>query len=257
MNILGTRISHLKSYEEAYNSIKDIKNTPCYVTVNNVHTVIEAHRHEKYKEALNNSVLSLPDGKPLSIVAKLKGEKNISRIFGPTFMEKTLEWGQKDNLKHFFFGSSEETLQKMIANISHKYPNAKVTGYFSPPYKNEFTEKENDFFIKKMNESGADIFWIGLGAPKQELWMYENYKKLNHGIMVGIGAGFDYLAGNTKHAPEWMKNASLEWLYRLIQEPRRLWKRYFEIVPLFIWYNLLEFIKGEFFNYKVQGEKSE
>ncbi|GAB4447288.1 MAG: WecB/TagA/CpsF family glycosyltransferase [Bacteroidales bacterium] len=242
INILGTNISIIKDYEEAFINLKSITATQNYITVNNAHTVVEAVRNKNYRDALNNSYLALPDGKPLSIVAKLKGEKSISRIFGPTFMEKTLEWSQNNEVKHFFFGSSEETIQKMIANISSKYPNSKVAGYFSPPYKNEFIEEENNFFIKLMNDSGADLFWIGLGAPKQELWMYENYKKLNHGIMIGIGAGFDYLAGKTRHAPKWMKDFSLEWLYRLIQEPRRLWKRYLVTNTLFIWYVLLELI---------------
>lgn len=91
-----------------------------------------------------------------------------------------------------------------------------------------------------MNDSNADLYWIGLGAPKQEIWMYENYKKLNKGIMIGIGAGFNYMAGKIKHAPEWMKNASLEWLYRLIQEPGRLWKRYLITNTLFLLFVSLE-----------------
>lgn len=242
INILGTDISILKSYEETYENLKKVLKSPSYVTVNNVHTVVLAVRNKNYREALNNSILSLPDGKPLSIVAKLKGVKNISRIFGPTFMEKTIDWGQEDGLKHFFFGSSKDTLDRILNTINIKYPRALVVGSYSPPYKDVFSNDENEFFIRLMNESGADIFWVGLGAPKQEVWMYENYKKLDQGVMIGIGAGFDYLAGNTKHAPEWMKNASLEWLYRLIQEPRRLWKRYLVTNSLFIWYILLDFI---------------
>lgn len=244
-NILGIKITPFSSYKETYDKILFAlfsNNSSMFVTVNNVHTITEALRNTKYKEIINNSFLSLTDGKPLSIIAKLKGIRNITRIFGPTFMEKTLDWGQKDGLKHFFFGSSEETLNKMLKNISLKYPNAKIVGHFSPPFKDRFSEEENNFFIKIMNESGADLFWIGLGAPKQEIWMYENYKKLNKGIMIGIGAGFDYLAGNIKHAPEWMKNASLEWLYRLIQEPKRLWKRYLVTNTLFLFNVFLEFI---------------
>ena len=242
INILGTNISITKSYEEVYKKLRQISKVPSYITVNNVHTVVLAVRNKNYREALNNSILSLPDGKPLSIVARLKGVKNISRIFGPSFMEKALEWGQEDGLTHFFFGSSKETLDRLLDNINIKYPRALVVGSYSPPYKDVFSNEENEFFIRLMNESGADIFWVGLGAPKQEVWMYENYKKLDQGVMIGIGAGFDYLAGNTKHAPEWMKNASLEWLYRLIQEPRRLWKRYLVTNSLFIWYILLDFI---------------
>ena len=240
INILGTDISILKSYEETYENLKNVLKSPSYVTVNNVHTVVLAVKNRNYKEALNNSILSLPDGKPLSIVARLKGVKNIRRIFGPTFMENALEWGQEDGLKHFFFGSSEETLKKMINNIKIRYPRALVSGIYSPPYRESFSDEENEIFLKLMNDSGADIFWIGLGAPKQELWMHDNYKKLNQGVMIGIGAGFDYLAGRTKHAPEWMKNLALEWLYRLIQEPGRLWKRYLFTNSLFILYIFLD-----------------
>jgi N-acetylglucosaminyldiphosphoundecaprenol N-acetyl-beta-D-mannosaminyltransferase len=239
IKILGTKITALGSYEGAYNRLKSIIGTPCYVTVNNVHTVVESVLDEKYREIIYNSSLSLPDGKPLSIYAKIKGAKNISRIFGPTFLEKTLEWGEKEDLKHFFFGSTEETLSKMLEVVKNKYPTAVIRGKLSPPFR-EFTKEENELFIKQMNENCADIFWIGLGAPKQELWMYENYKKLNKGVMIGIGAGFDYLAGNTKHAPEWMKNMALEWLYRLIQEPKRLWKRYLVTNILFLWFVFLE-----------------
>jgi len=240
LKILCTNISILKSYEETYeNLIKSLKSTS-YVTVNNVHTIVLAVKNKNYREALNNSILSLPDGRPLSIVARLKGVKNISRIFGPSFMEKALEWGQEDGLKHFFFGSSEKTLNEMIKNIKIRYAKALVSGIYSPPYRESFSDEENEFFLKLMNDSGADIFWIGLGAPKQELWMHNNYKKLNHGVMIGIGAGFDYLAGRTKHAPEWMKNLALEWLYRLIQEPGRLWKRYLFTNSLFILYIFLD-----------------
>ncbi len=238
--VLSTKITLLSSYEEAYNKLliylkQNLK--PAYVTVNNVHTVVEAVRNKDYNQALNNSFLSLPDGKPLSICLKLKGFKNVNRIFGPTFFEKTLEWGQKDNLKHFFFGSDESTLKKMIEAIKQKYPKTIISGYYSPPFK-AFTKEENEKFLDIINKSGADIIWIGLGAPKQELWMIENKDKLNRGIMVGIGAGFAYTAGTTKHAPKWMKELALEWLYRLIQEPKRLWKRYLVTNTLFLWYCL-------------------
>ncbi len=242
--VLNTKISLLTSYIDAYGKVisyllNDKK--PTYITVNNVHTVTEAAGNGKYNEVLNNSFLSLPDGKPLVIYLKLKGYKNINRIFGPTFFEKTLELGQKDGLKHYFFGASQNTLDKMINVIKGKYPKAIIAGSFSPPFK-PFTEEENTKFIEEINKSGADIIWVGLGAPKQELWMYDNYKRLNKGIMIGIGAGFSYLAGDTKHAPKWMKDLALEWLYRLIQEPRRLWKRYLVTNTLFLWYCFLELL---------------
>jgi len=246
--ILGVRISNARSYREVYETLKSaIYLSPSYITVNNVHTVVKSVLNKEYKEVLNNSFLSLPDGKPLSLVAKLKGEKNINRIFGPSFFEKTLDWGQTDGIKHYFFGASVETLEKMNNLIMYRFPSTIISGSFSPPYR-EFTFEDNELFLKRMNESSADIFWIGLGAPKQEIWMYENYKKLDHGVMIGIGAGFNYLAGNTKHAPEWMKNASLEWLFRLIQEPGRLWKRYLVTNNLFIFFVILELLGLRKFN---------
>ena len=243
--IFGIKISILMSYEDAYmlllNRVKSAQ-FPAYITVNNVHTIVEGVRNKEYAKVINNAFLALPDGKPLSIIAKKKGEKNITRIFGPTFMKKTLEWGQNDNLKHFFFGSSKETLNKMIAVIQKRFSMVNIVGAISPPFR-KFSDQENAEYIQQINSVGPDIIWVGLGAPKQEVWMYENYKKLNKGIMVGIGAGFDYLAGNTKHAPQWMKNMALEWLYRLIQEPRRLWKRYLVTNTLFIVYILLEILR--------------
>lgn len=238
--ILGVKITNTSNYREVYETLKStFGSSPLYITVNNVHTVIESVLNKKYREVINNSFLALPDGKPLSIVAQLKGNKNISRIFGPTFFEKSLDWGQIDGIKHYFFGSSKDTLEKMNNVIKSRFPSAIISGSFSPPYR-EFTLEENEMFLKQMNESEADIFWIGIGAPKQELWMFENYKKLDHGVMIGIGAGFDYLAGNIRHAPEWMKNIALEWFYRLIQEPKRLWKRYFVTNTLFLFYVFLE-----------------
>lgn len=238
--ILGHNIS-ITDYERAFLILKENCFNGGYITVNNVHTIIEGVRDNRYRNIINKAVLALPDGMPLVKIAKWRGIENIERVFGPTFFEKTLEWGQKEGLKHFFFGSSEETLQKMKAVIEKRFPDAIIAGIIVPPFR-PFSTEENEQFIREMNESGADIFWISLGAPKQEIWMVENYQKLNRGIMIGIGAGFDYLAGNTKHAPQWMKNMALEWLYRLIQEPRRLWKRYLVTNTMFIWYLLLELL---------------
>jgi len=160
-------------------------------------------------------------------------------------MERFIDWGRKDGGSHFFFGSSETILSKMKDVIEKKYPGAKIAGMISPPFR-PFEEWDNESYIKFINNSKPDFIWIGLGAPRQERWMNQYYKELNRGIMFGIGAGFDYLAGNIKHAPKWMKNASLEWLYRLIQEPQRLWKRYLTTIPQFILFSTLELIGIKF-----------
>jgi N-acetylglucosaminyldiphosphoundecaprenol N-acetyl-beta-D-mannosaminyltransferase len=243
LKILGNKIDCFRTYRELYENILDeiriSKSGKGYITVNNVHTIIEGFRDPSYREIINNSFLSIPDGKPLQIVGRLKGNKEISRLFGPTVMEKFIDWGRKDEIKHFFLGSSDETLDKLKIAIEEKYPGTKISGMIAPPFK-PIGEWDNNKFTQIINDTSPDFIWVGLGAPKQERWMYENYRSIHHGIMFGVGAGFNYLAGNTKHAPEWMKNFALEWLYRLIQEPGRLWKRYLTTIPPFIFFALRE-----------------
>jgi N-acetylglucosaminyldiphosphoundecaprenol N-acetyl-beta-D-mannosaminyltransferase len=245
VKILGSKIDCFKSYRFLYEVILDkIKKNKIgggFITVNNVHTIIEGFRDASYQDIINKSFLSIPDGKPLQIVGRLKGNKEISRLFGPTVMEKFVDWGRKDGITHFFFGSSEGNLNKLKAAIDEKYPGAKVAGLISPPFK-PMNEWDNESFIQKINEAKPDFIWIGLGAPKQERWMFNHCKSIHSGVMFGIGAGFAYLAGDTKHAPKWMKNLALEWLYRLAQEPKRLWKRYFTTIPQFIFFASLELI---------------
>ena len=237
--ILGINIDIISSPQKLLEYILKNDLDVSYITVNNVHTIIEATKSQKYKKVINESLFALPDGQPLVLLQKLKGCHDSHRIFGPSLMEKLIDIGRNIDLKHYFFGSSIKTISKMLENIETNYPNTKIAGTFSPPFR-EFTKTENNEFLRKMNDSKADIYWIGLGAPKQEIWISENYSKLKHGLMIGIGAGFDYLAGNIKHAPEWMKNLSLEWFYRLIQDPRRLWKRYLVTNTLFIVFVMLE-----------------
>ncbi len=249
-SVLGTNIDDLNSYRETYELVLNYLKTqskPSYLTVNNVHTVTEGIKDTQFREIINNSFLALPDGKPLSVIGRWKGFKRVERIFGPTFFEKTLEWGVEENLKHFFFGSSPETLDKLKKNVEKKFPGIKIAGCISPPFR-EFLITENETFLNEIKNSGADIIWVSLGAPKQERWIFSNFRLLNRGIMIGIGAGFDYMAENLKNAPEWMKDFSLEWLYRFKQEPRRLWKRYLISNSQFIFYVTLEFLGLKKFN---------
>lgn len=249
VKILGNKIDCFKGYRELYKRVVEnytINNIQKgYVTVNNVHTMMEGYWDSSYRAIINEGYLSIPDGKPLEIVGKLKGNKNISRLFGPSVMEKFIDWGRKDGISHFFFGSSENTLSKLREAIESKYPGAKIAGMVSPPYK-PVKEWNHEAFLESINAARPDFIWIGLGAPKQEYWMHEHFHKIDKGILFGIGAGFDYLAGNTNHAPEWMKKFALEWLYRLVQEPRRLWKRYLKTIPPFIFYASLELLGVKF-----------
>ena len=166
-SILGTRIDDLNSYRETYDLMLNYLKTrsqPAYLTINNVHTVTEGLRDQNFREIVNNSFLALPDGKPLSVIGKWNGIKRVERIFGPTFFEKTLNWGVEENLKHFFFGSSQDTLEKLKINIKSKFPGIKIAGTVSPPFR-EFLIKENEQFLYEINYSEPDYLGF-IGCAK-------------------------------------------------------------------------------------------
>ena len=165
----------------------------------------------------------------------------MKRVFGPTLLNKMLDWGQEKKIKHFFLGSTNKTIEKLTKVIEHDYPSALVCGSISPPFR-PLTKEENNTIINKINDTNADIIWVGLGAPKQEKWMYHIIKRLNTKILIGVGAAFDFHAGSKKRAPKWMQSIGLEWLFRLLSEPKRLWRRYLKHNPKFIWYLLLQLL---------------
>jgi N-acetylglucosaminyldiphosphoundecaprenol N-acetyl-beta-D-mannosaminyltransferase len=241
-NILGVKIN-ITNLQDTTNyiieNIMDIKGQ--YICVSNVHTTVTAHECEAYKLIQNESFMSLPDGGPLSILAKIKGNQECKRVTGPDLMESIFELSEEKGFTHFFYGSTEDTLEKLNQKLKSKFPKIKINGMYSPPFR-PLTILENEQIIKLINESNSDFLWIGLGAPKQELWMYEHRGKINS-IMIGVGAGFDYHADNIKRAPTWMQHLSLEWLYRLGQDPKRLWKRYLVYNTKFIFYVFKEFLR--------------
>lgn len=242
--VIGSRINCFPSYRSLYDFVlKDLteKQQRGYIMVNNVHTIMESYWNPQFRRYIEESYLSIPDGKPLQVVGHFKKAPGISRLFGPTVLENFLDWGRKDRVRHFLFGGSPDTLKAMQDQISAKYPGAEIVGTVSPPY-GAISHWPNDKYIQEINESKPDMIWVGLGAPKQETWMNQFSGQIDKGILIGIGAGFSYMAGNTKHAPDWMKNASLEWLYRLKQEPRRLFKRYFLTIPPFLLLATLDII---------------
>lgn len=200
-----------------------------YLCVANVHTTVTAYNDYSFLEIENGGIMAIPDGGPLVSEAKRRGYKNIERIVGQDFM---LEVFKNDNYRHFFYGSTKETLELMKENIIKLYPKLKIVGMYSPPYKDAVEINDGD--INVINSSKADFIWVGLGAPKQEKWMRIHQGKIN-GLMVGVGAAFDYFAGNIKRAPKWMQHLNLEWLYRLLQNPKKLFKRYLTTNFSYIW----------------------
>lgn len=219
--ILKTNINVInmeKAVSYVCNNIEELRGN--YICVSNVHTTVMAFRDEGYRKIQNSGAMALPDGKPLSLVSKWRGYTQAERVAGPDFMPKILEKGYR----HFFYGSSQETLHKLREKLVTVYPGLEIAGMYAPPFR-PLTEEEDFEVIEMINESHPDFIWVALGAPKQEIWMYEHKGKVN-GLMVGVGAAFDFMAGTVNRAPEWMQNLCLEWLFRISQDPKRLFKRY-------------------------------
>lgn len=210
-----------------------------YITVCNGHTSVMAYEDQEYRKVQNSAALALPDGEPLSIVSRRRGYKEAQRVTGPDLMEEMFKRGQEGNgLRHYFYGGRQDTLDTLKEILQKKYPKLQIAEMYSPPFR-KLTKEEKQADIERINASNADIIWIGLGAPKQENWMYEHKGKLQ-GVCIGVGAGFDYHAGKLKRAPMWVQKISMEWFVRLMQEPRRLWKRYLVTNAKFIWYTWRE-----------------
>ena len=204
-----------------------------YMCVSNVHTTVMSYDDVTYCAVQNGGIMAIPDGGPLSSVGRKRGFPEMKRTTGPDYMKEILKISAQEGYRHFFYGSTEKTLHKLSRIIERRYPDVKVAGMYSPPFR-ALTKEEDEHIVQMINESNADFVWIGLGAPKQERWMAEHQDVIK-GFMVGVGAAFDYEAGNIDRAPIWMQKLNLEWLYRLLQEPKRLFKRYFYTNTKFIW----------------------
>ena len=204
-----------------------------YLTVLNVFSDVLAYENPDYCTIQNSGVMAIPDGGPLSTVGRKHGFTNMQRTTGPTYMEEILKISAEKGYRHYFYGSTEENLEKMHQVIADRFPGLQIAGMYSPPFR-PLTEDEDRAVIERFNEVDADFIWVGLGAPKQEIWMAEHQGKVK-GLMVGVGAAFDYMAGNINRAPQWMQKHNLEWVYRLIQEPKRLFMKYWCTNIKFIW----------------------
>ncbi|MDE5823350.1 MAG: WecB/TagA/CpsF family glycosyltransferase [Lachnospiraceae bacterium] len=209
-----------------------------YICVSNVHTTVMSYENEHYRMVQNSAAMALPDGAPLSKYSRMLGFRNAERVTGPDLMVELFRISGKKGYRHFFYGSTQQTLDDMRTALQRNFPDMVIAGMYAPPFR-PLTEKEDQEVTAQINDARPDFVWVGLGAPKQEYWMYDHQGKLN-AVSVGVGAGFDYMAGNIKRAPRIMQVLCLEWLYRLMQDPKRLWKRYVVTNTKFVRYILRE-----------------
>lgn len=203
-----------------------------YICVSNVHTTVMAHDDEQYMAVQSGSFLSLPDGKPLSVVGR-KQYPQMDRVTGPDFMRRIFEESRCRKLRHYFYGNTPENLEKLIEAIKTEYPHLEIAGYEPSVFRDMSAEEEGEL-VERINASHADFVWVGLGAPRQEVFCARMKGRID-GVMVGVGGAFNVLAHIVPEAPRWMQDLSLEWLYRLLQEPKRLFKRYLTTNSRFIY----------------------
>ncbi len=231
----------LKSYLSlgTYNEFQDeilllAKNrTSSYVCIANVHMFIEAYRDEAFNKILNEADITTPDGVPLTIGLRLLNKYKQERVAGMDLLPSLLQKAETKDLSVFFYGSTQDVLDKIKIKIGTEYPKLKLAGSISPPFR-MLSDVEKEEIINTINQSGANLLFVALGCPKQEKWMAEHKNKVN-ACMIGVGGAFPVFAGMQKRAPVWMQKVSLEWFFRFCQEPGRLWKRYLVTNSLFMY----------------------
>ncbi|MDJ1468362.1 WecB/TagA/CpsF family glycosyltransferase [Cytophagaceae bacterium DM2B3-1] len=232
--IISLDVSQL-SYDETTREILDLgsSHTPSYVCYANVHMTIEGHWSPAFAEIVNNANIVAPDGVPLAKAFKSLYGVSQERVAGMDMLPSLIADCEKEGLSIYFFGTTNETLDAMRKRIEKDHPNLRIAGMFSPPF-GSLNAANNEKYAQMINDSGANLVMVALGCPKQETWMSQNYKKIN-AVLLGVGGAFDVYAGVRKRAPSWMQKLALEWLYRLAQEPKRMFKRYFVTNSTYIW----------------------
>lgn len=203
------------------------------VIVTGLHGLYHAHNDEEYFNVGRECDLWVPDSIVPVVIAKIKGYKGAVRTPGADIMEQVFKASEEYGWSHYFYGDTQETLDQLQIKLKERYPKLKIAGVFSPPF-GSLQAKEKPEYIAMINSSKADILWVGLGLPKQDLWIYKNREELSIPIGVGVGAAFGFLAETTKRAPKLWLNLNLEWLYMLCQAPKRTWRRVFVYAPAFV-----------------------
>lgn len=225
---------NLMSYNIWPNKLKNITINGGIINTINAYSYVIAKNDQLFNNALKSSDILLPDGFPLVFAAKLLKKQKTKKIAGADLFFHFLNLLNQNNNKCFFLGATEKTLTIIKKKLASQYTNIKV-GYYSPPFKSKFSETDNKQIYKQINNFAPDVLFVGMTAPKQEKWVYENKAKLQVKTICCIGAVFNFYAGTVKRAPEWMIKFSLEWFYRLLKEPKRMWKRYLIYSPIFFW----------------------
>jgi N-acetylglucosaminyldiphosphoundecaprenol N-acetyl-beta-D-mannosaminyltransferase len=204
-----------------------------YVCVCTVHTIMECQRAPTMRRAVNGASLATPDGMPLVWLGRRWSTVEVSRVYGPDLLLALCQHSLELGYRHYFYGGAAGVPEQLAATLQNRFPGLNVVGAYSPPF-HLLTPTENEQIIQQINAAAPDIVWVGLGTPKQDMWMFTHRVALTAPVLIVIGAAFDFHTKRIPQAPPWMQQRGLEWLFRLVQEPRRLWYRYLIYNPLFI-----------------------
>ena len=232
VDVVGTGIS-TGTVEETVALILDPPPTGMRVAVCTVHSVMTARHDPALRAALTAADITTPDGVPLAWALRLSGVPGQERVDGYSVFHHTIEAGLEPKKRHFFYGATPETLDKLVTSLTSAYPAIQIVGTHAPPFRS-LTDDEFENDMAQISGAAPDVVWVGIGMPKQELWMARAEDWLPGVSLVGVGAVFDWVAGNVPKAPNWMQRAGLEWLYRVYREPRRLWRRYLWNNPAYL-----------------------
>ena len=213
-----------------------------YVCFSTVHMVMESHDNAEYGERVNGADVIIPDGMPLVWMQKMQGAKNANRVRANDLMIMLCAFAEKNNLTVGFYGGQQKVIDAMLKRAKNDFPNLKVVYAYSPPFR-PLTNEEDAEITAEINRKKPDLLFMGLGCPKQENWMAAHKDKVDT-VMLGVGASFDFYAGNVRESPEWLGKLGLEWLFRLTQEPKRLWRRYLILNPRFMWLAVRQLFKS-------------
>jgi N-acetylglucosaminyldiphosphoundecaprenol N-acetyl-beta-D-mannosaminyltransferase len=235
VDILGVGV-HALNMGSAVDILDDAatNGTKGYVTVTGVHGIMEAQDDPSFKHVLNSSLLTTPDGMPTVWIGRSRGFKKMGRVYGPELMLEVCRRSLQTGHNHFIYGGAPGVVDDLARVLQSKFSGLRIVGTHTPPFR-PLNEQEERGLVDRINELRPDFFWVCLGAPKQERFMAEYSTKLATTVMVGVGAACDILTGRTKDSPQWVKQSGLQWLHRLLQEPRRLWRRYLILNPRFVY----------------------
>jgi N-acetylglucosaminyldiphosphoundecaprenol N-acetyl-beta-D-mannosaminyltransferase len=212
-----------------------------YVNICTTHTLLECYDSPALSTIVNQAGLATPDGMPLVWLGRFSKQR-VERVYGPDLMLALCEQGQDRGYRHFFYGGDAGVPELLAENLRMRYPGIQIAGVYSPPFR-ALTDAEEQSIAAMINRSGADIVWVGLGTPKQDYWVARFRPLLEVPVLIAVGAAFDFHAGRVRQAPRWMQQNGLEWLFRLSQDPRRLWRRYVLGNPRFVYLLLRQMLQ--------------